>query len=62
MWKEVQLTRKKGSHVHFVELCPSSSDEQIIVPFKARASMNQYNPKKPNMWGYKIFFLLSLMG
>lgn len=36
-------------------------DEQI-VPFKGRSGLKQYNPKKPNKWGYKIFILCSSKG
>lgn len=35
-------------------------DEQII-PTKAR-STQQYNPKKPHKWGYKVFVLSGLSG
>ncbi|XP_071052931.1 uncharacterized protein [Onthophagus taurus] len=31
-------------------------DEQI-VPYKGKSSLKQYNPNKPNKWGYKIFVL-----
>ena len=36
-------------------------DEQI-VPYKGRASLKQYNPQKPNKWGYKIFVLCDTNG
>lgn len=36
-------------------------DEQI-VPFKGRSGLKQYNPKKPNKWGYKIFVLCDTNG
>ncbi|KAK3892961.1 hypothetical protein Pcinc_003140 [Petrolisthes cinctipes] len=36
-------------------------DEQI-VPFKGRSGLKQYNQKKPNKWGYKIFVLCDTNG
>lgn len=36
-------------------------DEQI-VPYKGKSSLKQYNPKKPNKWGYKIFVLCDSTG
>lgn len=36
-------------------------DEQI-VPYKGMSSLKQYNPKKPNKWGYKIFVLCDSNG
>lgn len=36
-------------------------DEQII-PYKGMSSLKQYNPKKPNKWGYKVFVLCDNKG
>ena len=45
------LQQKFANQVKPEKLCV---DEQI-VPFKGRSSLKQYNPKKPNKWGYKVF-------
>lgn len=36
-------------------------DEQTI-PFKGKSFLKQYNPKKPNKWGYKLFVLCDSQG
>ncbi|KAG5863895.1 hypothetical protein JTB14_033307 [Gonioctena quinquepunctata] len=45
------LQQKFSNQVKPQMLCV---DEQI-VPFKGISSLEQYNPKKSNKWGYKIF-------
>ncbi|KAJ8933283.1 hypothetical protein NQ314_014111 [Rhamnusium bicolor] len=47
------LQQKFASQVIPQTLCV---DEQI-VPYKGKSLLKQYNPKKPNKWGYKIFVL-----
>ncbi|KAG5892340.1 hypothetical protein JTB14_011206 [Gonioctena quinquepunctata] len=47
------LQQKISNQVKPQMLCV---DEQI-VPFKGMSSLKQYNPKKPNKWGYKISVL-----
>jgi len=38
-----------------------ANDEQI-VPFKGRRCLRQYNPRKPDKWGYKIWVLCGASG
>ncbi|XP_063921127.1 piggyBac transposable element-derived protein 3-like [Zophobas morio] len=52
------LTEKFKNQVKPQMLCV---DEQI-VPYKGRSALKQYNPKKPNKWGYKIFVLCDSSG
>lgn len=47
------LKQKFIAHTKPQMLC---IDEQI-VPYKGMSALKQYNPKKPNKWGYKIFVL-----
>ena len=52
------ITRKVCSIVPGERL---SIDEQII-PFKGKSRLRQYNPKEPNIWGYKVFVLSGING
>jgi len=33
--------------------------DEIIIPFKGRSTMKQYNKAKPHKWGIKVFALAS---
>ncbi|KAK2711497.1 hypothetical protein QYM36_012605 [Artemia franciscana] len=48
----------------FLEVTPEehhSIDEQMI-PFKGRSNLRQYLPKKPTMWGIKVFTRAGVSG
>lgn len=36
--------------------------DEMIIPFKGRSRMKQYNLKKPHKWGIKVFALASKSG
>jgi len=36
--------------------------EEIIIPFKGRTLMKQYNKNKPHKWGIKLFAIASKSG
>lgn len=45
-----------------VPLDSKVSIDELIIPFKGRSHMKQYNPKKPHKWGIKVFALASKCG
>lgn len=36
--------------------------DEIIIPFKGRSQMKQYNQNKPHKWGIKVFAIASISG
>lgn len=39
-----------------------TSEDEIIIPFKGRTVMKQYNKCKPHKWGIKLFAVVSSSG
>lgn len=39
-----------------------TSVDEIIIPFKERTQMKQYNKNKPHKWGIKLFAIASSSG
>ncbi|XP_057294618.1 piggyBac transposable element-derived protein 3-like [Hydractinia symbiolongicarpus] len=54
--------------IHFSDNATADKTDKInktrplIVPFKGRHSIKQYNPKKPHKWGFKVFVLSGVSG
>lgn len=51
--------RSNTRKIHVEEL---SSVDVIIIPFKGRTLMKQYNKNKPHKWGIKLFAIASKSG
>lgn len=50
------------SNFKLIEVEEFLSIDEIIIPFKGRSTMKQYNKAKPHKWGIKVFALASKSG